>query len=110
MAHLYKVLGIANNAGAAEIKVAFHMLAKTYHPDLHAGDVMAGERFKAINHAYAILGKTESRTLYDEACALENARKLERMGTAAVIMAASFMLTVGTGLLIAGWLRLEGIL
>ena len=36
MAHLYEVLGIANNAGAAEIKVAFHRLAKTYHPDLHA--------------------------------------------------------------------------
>ena len=67
-------------------------------------------RFKAINHAYGILGKTESRTLYDDACALENARKRERRGTAVVIMAASFMLTVGAGLLFAGWLRIEGIL
>ena len=57
MAHLYEVLGIASNAGATEIKVAFHRLAKTYHPDLHAGDMMAEERFKAINHAYGILGK-----------------------------------------------------
>ena len=71
---------------------------------------MAEERFKAINHAYGILGKEESRTLYDEACALENTRKRKRTGTAAVIMAASFMLTVGAGLLIAGWLRIEGIL
>ena len=110
MADLYEVLGIDSNAGAAEIKVAFHRLAKTYHPDLHAGDVMAEERFKAINHAYGILSKMESRTLYDEACALEIIRKRERRGTAAVIMAASFMLTVGAGLMIAGWLRIEGIL
>jgi curved DNA-binding protein CbpA len=53
MAHLYEVLGIDSNAGAAEIKVAFHRLAKTHHPDLHAGDVVAEERFKEINHAYA---------------------------------------------------------
>ena len=110
MADLYEVLGIDSNAGAAEIKVAFHRLAKTYHPDLHPRDVMAEERFKAINHAYDILGKIASRTLYDEACALENACKCERRGTAAVIMAASFMLTVGAGLLVAGWLRFEGIL
>jgi hypothetical protein len=56
------------------------------------------------------LSSIESRTLYDEACALANAHKRERMTTATVIMAASFMLTVGTGLLIAGWLRIEGIL
>ena len=104
------MLGIDSNAGAAEIKVAFHRLAKTHHPDLHGGDAMAEGRFKAINHAYGILGKTESRTLYDEACALENARKRERRGTAVVIMAASFMLTVGARLLFAGWLRIEGIL
>ena len=110
MAHLYEVLGIDSYVGAAEIKVAFHKLAKTYHPDLHAGDVVAEERFKAINHAYGILGNIESRRLYDEACALENSRKRERMTTATVIMAASFMVTVGTGLLIAGWLRIEGIL
>ena len=110
MADLYEVLGIGSNAGAAEIKVAFHRLAKTYHPDLHARDAVAEERFKAINHAYDILGKIESRTLYDEACALENTRNRERRGTAALIMAASFMLTVGAGLLIAGWLRIEGIL
>jgi curved DNA-binding protein CbpA len=110
MAHLYEVLGIGSNAGTAEIKIAFHRLAKTYHPDLHAGDVRFEERFKAINHAYGILGKIESRTLYDEECALESTRKRERMGTAAVVMAASFMLTVGVGLLIAGWLRIEGIL
>ena len=41
---------------------------------------------------------------------LKNTRKRERRGTAAVIMAASFMLTVGAGLLFAGWLRIEGIL
>ena len=110
MAHLYEVLGIGSSAGAAEIKFAFHRLAKTYHPDLHAADAMAEERFKAINHAHGILGKSESRALYDEACALENTRKREQRGTAAVIMAASFMLTVGAGLLIAGWLRIEGVL
>src|SRR5262245_22793211 len=107
MANLYEVLGVGRKADFAEIKIAFHKDAKVYHPDLHTGDV---ERFKALNHAYDVLSKPDARLAYDAACALEIARKRQQVSTAAVIMGASFMLAVGMGLLIAGWLRLEGIL
>jgi curved DNA-binding protein CbpA len=107
MPNLYEVLGVGRDADRAEIKIAFRSRAKAYHPDLPTGDA---ERFKAINHAYNILSKPDARLVYDAACGLESARKRRQTRTAAVIMATSFTLTVSMGLLIAGWLRIEGIL
>jgi len=107
MADMYEALGVSRDASSTEIKVAFHKQAKAYHPDLKAGDE---ERFKAITQAYDVLGKADARAAYDAECALEQARKRRQMQTTVVIMAASFLVTVGTGLLIAGWLRIEGIL
>jgi hypothetical protein len=53
----YRVLGIARNASAAEIKHAYRELASRYHPDKleYLGDefkVLAEVRFKEIQKAY----------------------------------------------------------
>jgi len=110
MVNLYEVLGVARDAGGIDIKVAYRKLAKVHHPDLHAGDCGAAQRFQVINCAYEILCKPEARAAYDRACTLERSRWRARVRSAAVTMAASFMLTVTSGLLIAGWMRIEGII
>ena len=110
MVNLYHVLGVARDADATEIKLAFRKLAKTHHPDLHAGDVVFVERFQTINCAYEILRKPNARAAYDAACALERAHARRRLKSAVVAMAASFLMTVTSGLAIAGWLRIEGLI
>ena len=110
MVNLYNVLGLAHDADGTEIKVAFRKLAKVHHPDLHAGDKRAVQRFQTINCAYQILRQPTARAAYDAACAVQRSQARRRMKSAAVAMAASFMLTVTSGLAVAGWMRIEGIL
>jgi len=62
----YKVLGVAKDASAADIKKAYRKLARENHPDSHPGDQAAEDRFKAIAEAYDVVGDTAKRTQYDE--------------------------------------------
>ena len=62
----YKVLGVAKDASAADIKKAYRKLARANHPDSNPGDKAAEERFKAIAEAYDVLGEEEKRAKYDE--------------------------------------------
>jgi molecular chaperone DnaJ len=62
----YKVLGVSEDASAADIKKAYRTLARANHPDSHPGDKAAEERFKAIAEAYDVVGDAEKRKQYDE--------------------------------------------
>lgn len=62
----YDVLGVKKDAADAEIKRAYHRLAKRYHPDRTKGDKAAEERFKEINEAYQTLSDKKKRTQYDQ--------------------------------------------
>ncbi|MGN6129335.1 MAG: DnaJ domain-containing protein, partial [Nocardioidaceae bacterium] len=62
----YKVLGVAKDASAADIKKAYRALARANHPDSHPGDKAAEDRFKAIAEAYDVVGDPEKRKQYDE--------------------------------------------
>jgi molecular chaperone DnaJ len=62
----YKVLGVAKDASAADIKKAYRKLARENHPDSHPGDKAAEERFKSIAEAYDVVGDTEKRKQYDD--------------------------------------------
>ncbi len=60
----YSVLGVSPTADRVAIHAAWKALLRRYHPDANRGvDVAA--RAKAINEAYAVLGKKEARAAYD---------------------------------------------
>ena len=61
----YQELGIGRTASQAEIRKAFHKLAKELHPDKNPGDKAAEERFKRISAAFDLLGDAEKRGKFD---------------------------------------------
>lgn len=75
----YKLLGIKQFATAVEIKIAYRLLAKKWHPDCNQGDENAAEVFKKINEAYYVLSRPDLKLNYDFRLksylnALENAK------------------------------------
>ncbi len=56
MSDPYKILGVAYTATDAEVKKAYHSLARRYHPDNYADDAvrleMANRKMRDINEAY----------------------------------------------------------
>jgi DnaJ-class molecular chaperone len=62
----YSILGVSEGASREEIRHAFRKLAMKYHPDRNLGnESWAGEKFKEINEAYAVLGDEVKRQEYD---------------------------------------------
>jgi molecular chaperone DnaJ len=97
----YGVLGIAADADTAQVKAAFRNLAKTCHPDIEGGDAL---RFHEVHQAYEVLADPVQRAAYDTQCARTRARTRRQLAGAAATMAATFVLTVGSGVAVAGWL------
>lgn len=67
----YKVLGVSQSATQADIKKAWHRLARQYHPDAQRGKSdaerkAAENRMKEVNEAYSVIGDEEKRRKYDE--------------------------------------------
>ncbi|MBN2105566.1 J domain-containing protein [bacterium] len=62
----YKILGVGEKASASDIKSAYRMLAKQYHPDTNPGDKKAEEKFKAISEAYNVLSDPKKKSEYDQ--------------------------------------------
>ncbi|XVN40612.1 MAG: molecular chaperone DnaJ [Rickettsia endosymbiont of Argas persicus] len=62
----YQILGVSKTASQADLKKAYHKLAKQYHPDNAApGDKDAEKKFKEINAAYEVLKDEQKRAAYD---------------------------------------------
>ncbi len=62
----YKILGVARDASADDIKKAFRKLARTHHPDVAKDKKAAEEKFKEINEAYEVLGDPDKRRRFDQ--------------------------------------------
>jgi len=58
---LYELLGIDSSASKADIKKAYHKMAKEHHPD-KGGDV---DTFKSIQQAFEVLSDPDKRQRYD---------------------------------------------
>jgi curved DNA-binding protein len=61
----YKILGVAREASAEDIKKAYRRLARKYHPDV-SKEAGAEEKFKEVGEAYETLKDPEKRAAYDE--------------------------------------------
>lgn len=68
----YSVLGLAEPATPAAIKMAYRKLARKFHPDV-SKEQDADARFKALGEAYAVLKDANKRTEYDLARASRSA-------------------------------------
>jgi hypothetical protein len=68
----YQLLGLRPNASSGEIQAAYRRLAKTYHPDLHAGSALAAARMARVNAAKSVLLDRETRAIYDRLRALRH--------------------------------------
>jgi curved DNA-binding protein len=61
----YKVLGVAREATADEVKRAYRKLARKYHPDV-SKEKNAEARFKEVQEAYEVLKDPQKRAAYDQ--------------------------------------------
>ena len=107
MRNLYQVLGVTPVADDKQLKDAFHNLAKTFHPDLNAGDPLA-ERFKEINQAYATLSDPKARAAYDQGLADQRSIARRRVSKAAITGFATSMLSTIVISLTMIWLLTDG--
>jgi curved DNA-binding protein CbpA len=105
MRNCYDVLGTSSKADGSQLKYAFHKLAKTFHPDLHAGDRRAEERFKEINRAYQVLSDPRTRTAYDAHLAEKRSGARRRTRNAAATMSATFLLSGAICFALMIWLQ-----
>jgi curved DNA-binding protein len=61
----YQTLGLSSAATNAEIRRAYRILARRYHPDVNPGRHTA-EQFRAIAEAYDVLSDSAKRKQYDQ--------------------------------------------
>jgi DnaJ-class molecular chaperone len=61
----YKILGVSKDATKAEMKKAYHSLARKYHPDHNPDNKEAEEKFKELQEAHEVLSDEEKRKTYD---------------------------------------------
>ena len=61
----YKLLDVPKTATKKEIKMAYFVMAKKYHPDANPGDITAKEKFQKIAEAYTVLSDDVKRQNYD---------------------------------------------
>jgi len=61
----YKILGVARDAGDADIKKAYRREAILTHPDKNPDDPKAAEKFQDVGEAYETLSDADKRARYD---------------------------------------------
>ena len=62
----YATLGLDRRCTDEQIRAAYRLLAKQYHPDVNPGSRDAQARTQALNAAYEILSDPARRQAYDE--------------------------------------------
>lgn len=61
----YKILGVAKDAKADDIKKAYRKLARKFHPDVNPNDKTAEDKFKEVQEAYDVLSDDKKRKVFD---------------------------------------------
>ncbi len=61
----YAVLGLDRDCSAEQIRSAYRVLAKQFHPDVNGGSREASAKTQQLNAAYEVLSDPEQRRNYD---------------------------------------------
>lgn len=80
---LYDALGVRRGAGAADIRRAYHRIARQSHPAVNPGDSAAAERYREATCAFEILSDPKQRAAYDRG-------ELPRTATATTVATGGF--------------------
>ncbi len=71
-ASYYEILNVSPKASDEDVKRAYHIMAKKYHPDLNPQNRrMAELRFRLINEAYAHLKTRPKRIEYNRSVRMQ---------------------------------------
>ncbi|HKZ85410.1 MAG TPA: VWA domain-containing protein [Anaerolineae bacterium] len=79
----YEILGVPQNASLDDIKSAYRVLAKQFHPDAQETPAGTSMLFRQVQEAYDVLSDDQRRTAYDR-----------RLGLAGLNLDALFTLNV----------------
>lgn len=66
MVDYYQALGLNRNCTTDDVKKAYKIYAKKFHPDLHLNDIFFKERFQEVLSAYETLIDNQKRSRYDK--------------------------------------------
>ena len=78
---LYDVLGVAAHANEKAIRTAFRKAAKSFHPDLNAGNPTAELQFRQIVAAYELLKNPQQREAYDQQLKEDRRTRVRRVAS-----------------------------
>jgi len=77
----YATLGLDRRCTADQIRDAYRIFAKRFHPDLNPGSAEAVARTQELNAAYEVLSDPDQRQAYDGSLAAEaKAKRVPRTG------------------------------
>ncbi|KAG9247954.1 DnaJ protein-like protein [Calycina marina] len=62
----YKLLGLDKSASERDIKRAYRVMSKKFHPDKNPGNEESKQKFVEVAEAYEALSDAESRKIYDQ--------------------------------------------
>jgi len=78
---LYDVLGVASHANEKTIRTAFRKAAKSFHPDLNAGNPTAELQFRQLVAAYELLKNPQQREAYDQQLKVDRRARVRRVAS-----------------------------
>ena len=81
MDSLYDVLGVASRANETAIRTAFRKAARSYHPDLNAGNPTAELQFRQIVAAYELLKDPLQREAYNQQLKVDRRTRARRVAS-----------------------------
>lgn len=102
----YKTLGVSAQASTAEIKKAYHQLARKYHPDANRTDPGAEAKFKKVSEAYAVLSRPQRRAEYDRIRSLSTTGSGGR-STSSSSSSSTRSSTSSSGYVPEGWFEVD---
>jgi len=76
----YATLGLHSKCTPEQIRDAYRILAKKFHPDVNPGSISAVRKAQELNEAYEVLCDPERRRAYDQSLAQESSARCSNGG------------------------------